>query len=289
MRIVKSVKEMQAISLALKRVGKEVGFVPTMGYLHEGHLSLVRRARSENDAVVVSIFVNPTQFGPNEDFEKYPRDLERDAELLRREGVDYLFHPKAEEMYPEGYSTFVEVLGLTEGLCGAKRPGHFRGVATVVTKLLNIVQPERAYFGEKDFQQLQVIKRLVKDLNIPVKIVGCPIVREKDGLALSSRNTYLSPEERESAVALYRGLKLAKELFEKGERSAEKIKEEVEKLILSYPKVKKIDYVEIVDSETLKPVKEVKEGDTIALAVFVGSTRLIDNYRFGRELRKRVK
>jgi pantoate--beta-alanine ligase len=285
MKIVEKVKEMQAISLAEKRVGKRVGFVPTMGYLHEGHLSLVRRARRENDIVVVSIFVNPTQFGPNEDFERYPRDLKRDAELLKREGVDYLFHPKAEEMYPPGYSTFVEVEGLTETLCGAKRPGHFRGVATVVTKLLNIVQPDRAYFGEKDFQQLQVIKRLVRDLNIPVEVVGCPIVREEDGLALSSRNTYLSSEERESALALYKGLKLAKELFESGERDAERIKREVERLILSHPKVSKVDYVEIVDSETLKPVKEVKEGDTIALAVFVGKTRLIDNYQFGRVLK----
>ncbi len=284
MRIISSVKEMQAIGESYRKIGREIGFVPTMGYLHEGHLSLVRRARKENDIVVVSIFVNPTQFGPNEDFEKYPRDLERDSRLLEREGVDYLFHPSSEEMYPEGYSTFVEVTGLTEGLCGAKRPGHFRGVATVVTKLLNIVRPHRAYFGKKDFQQLQVIKRLVRDLNIPVEIVGCPIVREEDGLALSSRNTYLSPKERESAVALYRGIKLAKELFERGERRAEEIKREVEKLILSYPLVKKIDYVEIVDSETLKPVKEVKEGDTIALAVFVGNTRLIDNYQFGQDL-----
>ncbi len=284
MRIVKSIREMQAIGESYRRVGKTIGFVPTMGYLHKGHLSLVRRARGENDVVVVSIFVNPTQFGPNEDFEKYPRDLERDSQLLKAEGVDYLFYPSAEEMYPKGYSTFVEVEGLTEGLCGAKRPGHFRGVATVVTKLLNIVRPHRAYFGEKDFQQLQIIKRLVRDLNIPVEIVGCPIVREEDGLALSSRNTYLSRKERESAVALYRGLKLAKELFEKGERNSEKIKERVRELILSYPKVKRIDYVEIVDSETLKPVKEVKEGDTIALAVFVGETRLIDNYQFGREL-----
>ena len=285
MRLIKKAKEMQAISLAERRVGKRVGFVPTMGYLHEGHLSLVRRAREENDIVVVSIFVNPTQFGPREDFDRYPRDLERDAELLRKEGVDYLFHPTAEEMYPKGFSTFVEVKGLTEGLCGAKRPGHFRGVATVVTKLLNIVQPDRAYFGEKDFQQLQVIKRLVEDLNIPVEVVGCPIVREEDGLALSSRNVYLSREERESALSLYRGLKLAKELFEGGERDAEKIKREVEKLILSHPRVSKIDYVEIVDSKTLKPVKEVKEGDTIALAVFVGKTRLIDNYQFGRVLK----
>ncbi|WP_457679551.1 pantoate--beta-alanine ligase [Thermovibrio sp.] len=284
MRVVKKVKEMQSIGLNLKKTGKEVGFVPTMGYLHEGHLSLVRRARRENEVVVVSIFVNPTQFGPNEDFERYPRDLERDLELLKKEGVDLVFTPSAEEIYPEGFSTSVEVKGLTEGLCGAKRPGHFRGVATIVAKLLNIVMPERAYFGEKDYQQLQVIKRLVSDLNIPVKVVGCPIVREEDGLALSSRNTYLSKKERESALSLYRGLKLAKELFERGERKPERIKKEVRKLILSHPKVEKIDYVEIVDGTTLKPVNEVKEGDLIALAVFVGKTRLIDNYIFGREL-----
>ncbi len=284
MRVVRSIREMQAISKSYFRVGKEVGFVPTMGYLHEGHLSLVRRARRENDIVVVSIFVNPTQFGPNEDYERYPRDEERDKRLLVKEGVDYLFIPAVSEMYPEQYSTYVEVLGLTEGLCGARRPGHFRGVATVITKLLNIVQPTRAYFGEKDYQQLQVIKRLVRDLNIPVEIVGCPIVREKNGLAMSSRNTYLSPEERESALSLYRGLKLAEELFEKGERNPEAIKDRVKGLILSHPHVKKIDYVEIVDPETLEPVEEVKEGDVIALAVFVGNTRLIDNHRFGREL-----
>lgn len=284
MRVVRSVKEMQAISRSCFRVGKEIGFVPTMGYLHEGHLSLVRRARRENDIVVVSIFVNPTQFGPNEDYEKYPRDEERDKELLMKEGVNYLFIPSVFEMYPEGYSTYVEVLGLTEGLCGARRPGHFRGVATVVTKLLNVVQPTRAYFGEKDYQQLQVIKRLVRDLNIPVEIVGCPIVREKDGLAMSSRNTYLSPEERESALSLYRGLKLAEELFERGEKNPEIIKERVKEFILSHPHVKRVDYVEIVDPESLKPVENVKEGDVIALAVFVGSTRLIDNHQFGREL-----
>jgi len=276
---------MQAISRSLFKTGREVGFVPTMGYLHEGHLSLVRRARSENDVVVVSIFVNPTQFGPNEDYERYPRDEKRDRKLLEEEGVDYLFIPSVSEMYPEDFSTFVEVSGLTEGLCGAKRPGHFRGVATVVTKLLNIVFPTRAYFGEKDYQQLQVIKRLVRDLNIPVEVIGCPIVREEDGLAMSSRNTYLSPEERKSALSLYKGLKLAEELFESGERNPEVIKKRVEEFILSHPKVEKIDYVEIVDPENLKPVKEVKEGDVIALAVFVGKTRLIDNHKFGEPLK----
>ncbi len=273
---------MQSIGLNLLKTGKEVGFVPTMGYLHEGHLSLIRRARSENDVVVVSIFVNPTQFGPNEDFDRYPRDLRRDEELCKREGVDFIFYPSVEEMYPEGFSTFVEVEKLTENLCGKSRPGHFRGVATVVTKLLNIVHPTRAYFGEKDFQQLQVIKRLVRDLNIPVEIVGCPIVREEDGLAMSSRNVYLNKEERKSALSLYQGLRLAKELFERGERNPSVIRKKVKEFILSHPKTK-IDYVEIVSPEDLKPVKEVKEGDVIALAVFVGKTRLIDNYVFGRE------
>jgi len=283
MRVVTSLKEMAALGLSFCRLGKSVGFVPTMGYLHEGHLSLVRRAKEENDVVVVSIFVNPTQFGPGEDFERYPRDLERDRKLLEAEGVDYLFLPDARQMYPRGFSTWVEVEGLTEGLCGASRPGHFRGVATVVTKLLNLVRPTRAYFGEKDYQQLQVIRRLVADLNIPVEVVGCPIVREPDGLAMSSRNTYLSPEERSSALSLYRGLKLAEELFRQGERNASAIKSAVREFILSHPRTK-VDYVEIVDPESLKPVERVKEGDVIALAVFVGNTRLIDNHRFGEPL-----
>jgi len=285
MKVVNRIKHMQALSESFRKVGKEIGFIPTMGYLHQGHLSLVRRARKENDVVVVSIFVNPTQFGEGEDFDRYPRDFERDKELLEREGVDILFYPSVKEMYPQGYSTFVEVEGtLTSVLCGEKRPGHFKGVATIVSKLFNIVKPHKAYFGKKDFQQLQVIKRLVKDLNFDVQVVSCPIVRDKDGLALSSRNTYLSLKERESALSLYKGLKLAKELFDNGERNPEVIKEKVKRLILSHPDVKKIDYVEIVDSETLKPVSEVKKGDTIALAVFVGNTRLIDNYQFGEEL-----
>jgi pantoate--beta-alanine ligase len=284
MKIVKSIKEMQAISKALRRTGKRIGFVPTMGYLHDGHISLVRCAKKENDVVVMSIFVNPTQFGPNEDFERYPRDLERDSEIAKRKKVNFLFIPEVSEMYPEGFSTYVEVEGLTEGLCGARRPGHFRGVATVVTKLLNIVQPHRAYFGKKDFQQLKVIERLVKDLNFDVEIVGCPIVREEDGLAKSSRNVYLSPEERKSATSLYGALKLAKKMFDEGERDPEKIKAEMKKFILSHPHVKKIDYIEIVDANLLKPVKSLKEGDLIALAVFVGNTRLIDNWVVGEEL-----
>jgi pantoate--beta-alanine ligase len=283
MKVVKNIKEMQSISESLRKTGKSIGFVPTMGYLHDGHMSLVERARKENDIVVMSIFVNPVQFAPGEDFERYPRDIERDKKIAREKGVDYLFVPEVSEMYPEGYSTYVEVEGITETLCGAKRPGHFRGVATVVTKLFNIIRPHRAYFGKKDFQQLKVIERLVKDLNFDIEIVGCPIVREKDGLAMSSRNVYLSPEERESALSLYRALKLAKELIEKGEKNPEVIKSKMEEFILSHPHVKAIDYIEIVDSETLKPVNEVKEGTLIALAVFVGNARLIDNWVVGEE------
>ena len=283
MKVVKNIKEMQSISESLRKTGKSIGFVPTMGYLHDGHMSLVERARKENDIVVMSIFVNPVQFAPGEDFERYPRDIERDKKIAREKGVDYLFVPEVSEMYPEGYSTYVEVEGITKTLCGAKRPGLCRGVATVVTKLINIIRPHRAYFGKKDFQQLKVIERLVKDLNFDIEIVGCPIVREKDGLAMSSRNVYLSPEERESALSLYRALKLAKELIEKGEKNPEVIKSKMEEFILSHPHVKAIDYIEIVDSETLKPVNEVKEGTLIALAVFVGNARLIDNWVVGEE------
>jgi len=284
MRVVRSLKEMQSISETLRKTGKTIGFVPTMGYLHDGHMSLVERARKENDIVVMSIFVNPVQFAPGEDFDRYPRDIERDKKIAQEGGVDYLFVPEVSEMYPEGYSTYVEVEGITEVLCGAKRPGHFRGVATVVTKLFNIVKPHRAYFGKKDFQQLKVIERLVKDLNFDVEVIGCPIVREKDGLAMSSRNVYLSPKERESATSLYRALKLAKELIEKGERNPETIKSKMEEFILSHPHVKAIDYIEIVDSWTLKPVDEIKEGTLIALAVFVGNARLIDNWVVGERI-----
>jgi len=278
MKIVETFEDARALASGC------VGYVPTMGYLHDGHMSLVERARKENDIVVMSIFVNPVQFAPGEDFDRYPRDIERDKKIAQEGGVDYLFVPEVSEMYPEGYSTYVEVEGITEVLCGAKRPGHFRGVATVVTKLFNIVKPHRAYFGKKDFQQLKVIERLVKDLNFDVEVIGCPIVREKDGLAMSSRNVYLSPKERESATSLYRALKLAKELIEKGERNPETIKSKMEEFILSHPHVKAIDYIEIVDSETLKPVDEIKEGTLIALAVFVGNARLIDNWVVGERI-----
>ena len=284
MEIVDKIPELREKISAFKDKGKSVGFVPTMGYLHEGHLSLVRKAKEENDVVVVSIFVNPTQFAPGEDFERYPRDVERDRALLEKEGVDVLFIPSVEEMYPGGFSTYVEVLNLTEGLCGAKRPGHFRGVTTVVAKLLNIVMPDKAYFGKKDYQQLKVIERMVKDLNFPVKIVGCPIVREPDGLAMSSRNVYLSLEERKAATILYRSLLLAKEYYEKGGRDAEELKEKIVSFISAEPLVKKIDYVEIVDGETLNPVEKLYPGVLVALAVFVGNARLIDNWVVGEEL-----
>ncbi len=278
--LVKDVEEMKLLSRRWREDGYTIGFVPTMGYLHEGHLSLVRKAREDNDKVVVSIFVNPTQFGPNEDYNRYPRDLERDMKLLEPIGVDAVFYPSVEQMYPEGYRTYVEVVGITERLCGASRPGHFRGVTTVCMKLFNIVMPHRAYFGKKDFQQYVVIKTMVRDLNMDLEIVPMPIVREPDGLAMSSRNTYLNPEERKAATCLYRSLKRAVELYEAGERDAAKIREEVVKVIEAEP-LAKIDYVEVVDPETFRPVEKVGKGTLVALAVFVGPARLIDNVQLG--------
>ena len=280
MRLVEKIADMKALAKEWRKSGETIGFVPTMGYLHEGHLSLVRKAREDNDRVVVSIFVNPTQFGPNEDYNRYPRDLERDMKLLEPLGVDAVFHPSVEEMYPEGYRTYVEVVDITERLCGASRPGHFRGVTTVCCKLFNIVMPHRAYFGKKDFQQLVVIKNMVRDLNMDLEIVPMPIVREPDGLAMSSRNTYLNPEERKAALCLYRSLKRAVELYEQGERNAKLIKEEVTRVIQSEP-LAKIDYVEVVDPETFRPVDKVERGTLVALAVFVGPARLIDNVQLG--------
>ncbi|HBF69599.1 MAG TPA: pantoate--beta-alanine ligase, partial [Thermotoga sp.] len=224
MKIIETIEEMKKFSEEMREKKKTIGFVPTMGYLHEGHLSLVRRARDENDVVVVSIFVNPTQFGPNEDYERYPRDFERDRKLLEKENVDCIFHPSVEEMYPPDFSTYVEETKLSKNLCGRSRPGHFRGVCTVVTKLFNIVKPHRAYFGQKDAQQFRVLRRMVRDLNMDVEMIECPIVREPDGLAMSSRNVYLSPEERQQALSLYQSLKIAENLYLNGERDAEKIK-----------------------------------------------------------------
>ncbi|MGB9823665.1 MAG: pantoate--beta-alanine ligase [Candidatus Hydrothermia bacterium] len=277
MEVLKKPHEVQILSERLRKEGIIIGFVPTMGYLHEGHLSLVKRSKSECGITFVSIFVNPTQFGPGEDYGRYPRDEERDLKLLSRLNVDYVFMPSVEDMYPDGYSTYVEEISLSRYLCGAKRPGHFRGVCTVVTKLFNIVKPHRAYFGKKDYQQFRIIERMVKDLNMEVEIVPCEIVREPDGLAMSSRNVYLSPEERKDAVCLYKSLELAKDLIRKGERNPEKIKAEMEKFILSHKSVKKIDYIEIVDKFTLEPVSEIRGKELIALAVFIGKARLIDN------------
>ncbi|MGC8819918.1 MAG: pantoate--beta-alanine ligase [Fervidobacterium sp.] len=275
MRLVQSINEMKKLSKEALEKGKTIGFVPTMGYLHEGHLSLVRKAREENEIVVVSIFVNPTQFGPNEDFNRYPRDLERDLRLLEPIGVDYVFHPSTEEMYPKNYSVYVDEVELSKYLCGAKRPGHFRGVCTVVTKLFNIVKPTRAYFGQKDAQQFRILRRMVENLNLDVEMIEMPIVRESDGLAMSSRNVYLSEEERKEATRLYKSLLRAKELIDHGEMDVKTIKEEMLH-VLNHPLLK-IDYVEIVDEETLLPLEKIDRRVIIALAVFVGKARLIDN------------
>ncbi len=276
MEVIKSIPEMKEKSLSFKKGGETIGFVPTMGYLHEGHLSLVRLARIKADKVVVSIFVNPLQFGPSEDYNIYPRDLERDLALLEKEGVDVVFIPDEKEMYPPDFQTYVEVTKLTQGLCGAYRPGHFRGVTTVVLKLFNIVKPDLAVFGEKDYQQLRVIQQMVKDLNLDVEIVSHPIVREESGLAMSSRNTYLSEEERHSAVALYQSLKMAERVIFEGERDAERVRTLIKDYLEKFPH-NKVQYVEIVDPETLERVSEINGPVLIALAVFVGSTRLIDN------------
>jgi len=277
MKVYRQILPLQKDILKLKRKNKSIGFVPTMGALHEGHLSLVHRARKENDILVVSIFVNPKQFGPNEDYLRYPRPFERDRKLCEKEKVDILFAPSVKEMYPDGYLSYVTVEKLSDKLCGKYRPGHFRGVATVVTKLFNIVQPDRAYFGEKDFQQLQIIKKMVKDLNLPIEIVSCPTVRERNGLALSSRNLYLNPEERIRALSLNQALKKAKDLITKQKvRDTEKIIQEMKKIILP-ARPSKIDYIEIVHPETFEPLKQAKPPLLIALAVWFGKTRLIDN------------
>jgi pantoate--beta-alanine ligase len=276
MEVIESISEMKNLAKEWKRQGLSIGFVPTMGYLHEGHLALVRRAKELSDRVVVSIFVNPIQFAPGEDYQRYPRDLERDKALLENEGVDVLFSPRVEEMYPPGFQTYVEVKELSSGLCGRYRPGHFVGVATVVLKLFNIVQPDIAVFGEKDYQQLKIIQRMVQDLNLDVKIIPHPTVREEDGLAMSSRNTYLSPEERKSAIALYKALNLAEELINQGERKVATLREKLKEFIESYPYTK-VQYIEFVHPETLKEVERVDEPTLLALAVFVGEARLIDN------------
>ncbi len=260
-----------------KKSGFTIGFVPTMGYLHEGHKSLIDAARKENDRVVVSIFVNPMQFGPKEDLASYPRDLDKDAALCKEAGVDLVFHPQPEEMYAPDFCSYVDMDGLTAQLCGKSRPGHFRGVQTVVLKLFHIVMPDRAYFGQKDAQQLAVVKRMVRDLNVDVEIVGCPIVREPDGLAKSSRNTYLNGQERQAALVLHKSLAAGKRLLESGETSAAAIKQAITKEIEQEP-MAAIDYVEIVDFNAITPVETITGPILAAIAVYIGKTRLIDNF-----------
>jgi len=276
MRILYSIQETREVVARTRAEGKTIGLVPTMGYFHEGHLSLMRQARLDNDLVVVSLFVNPIQFGRSEDLREYPRDLERDARTAEEVGVDIIFAPSVEEMYPDGYNTYVEVEKLTEGLCGASRPGHFRGVTTVVLKLFNIIQPDRAYFGRKDYQQLKVIQQMVKDLNVPVEIVPMPTVREPDGLAMSSRNEYLSPEERRAALVLSKSLAHAQALLDEGVTSGHELRQRVEEFIRREP-LARIEYVAVVDPETLDCLAEVQDEAVLALAVRIGNTRLIDN------------
>jgi pantoate--beta-alanine ligase len=273
MQVVKTISEIRA---SRQKLSGSVGFVPTMGYLHEGHLALVKQARIENSAVIVSIYVNPTQFGPREDFGAYPRDLDRDLELLRGEGVDIVFVPSDDEMYPPEFSSRVDVEKITERLEGASRPWHFRGVATVVAKLFNIVQPTKAYFGQKDAQQAVVIKRMVADLNMRIEIVVVPTVRESDGLAMSSRNIYLSPEERQAATILFKALTLARQLRKGGEKDAGKIRRQMTSLIQKEP-LAQIDYVSIADAETLEELNLIDRPTLASLAVRIGKTRLIDN------------
>lgn len=277
MKICYTVKEVREQVNEWKKEGLTVGFVPTMGYLHEGHRSLMEEARKHNDKVVVSIFVNPMQFGPTEDLESYPRDLEKDAKLCEGVGVDLIFHPEPEEMYEKGFCSYVDMNGLTTELCGKTRPTHFRGVQTVVLKLFNIVKPDNAYFGQKDAQQLAVIKRMVADLNVDVKITGCPIIREEDGLAKSSRNTYLNAEERQAALILSKSLAIGKKLIEQGEKNAAVIKKAIADNIATEP-LAKIDYVDVVDFATITPVDTIGESVLVAIAVYIGKTRLIDNF-----------
>lgn len=282
MEIIETVEDMQARAEELRLAGKVLALVPTMGFLHEGHLELMRVGRKQADILMISIFVNPTQFGPNEDYEKYPRDTEGDLAKARSVGVDIVYFPNAGEMYPEGHQTNVSVQKVTKHLCGLSRPGHFDGVTTVVAKLFNATKPHLAIFGQKDYQQLTVISRMVQDLNMDIQIVGIPTVREPDGLAMSSRNSYLNPEERKSALCLKKSLDLAEVLFRQGETNAETIKKSIEELVLSHPHTR-IDYINICDPTTLEDIETLKGETLLALAVMVGKTRLIDNAVIGRE------
>jgi pantoate--beta-alanine ligase len=276
MEIVRDIREMRLWRREEKRGGRRVVLVPTMGFLHEGHLSLVREGRARGDRLVASIFTNPTQFGPNEDFESYPRDFDRDRNLLEKEQVDLLFNPETADIYPRGYQTYVNVEQLSAPLCGSRRPGHFKGVATVVLKLFNIVAPDVAVFGLKDYQQVQVIRRMVEDLNLEVEIVACPIVREPDGLAMSSRNRYLNEEERKSATSLRRALDRAEQLTRTGEREVKKIRQEVLDVIAAEPLVR-LEYAELCEPRELTPVEEIRGPVLLAICAWVGQARLIDN------------
>lgn len=282
MQLIETVEAMKAQVAAWKAEGLTIGLVPTMGSLHAGHESLMDAARAACDKVVVSVFVNPLQFGPDEDYEAYPRNIERDGAICEAHGADAVFHPSPEEMYLPAHNTYVVMETLTDALCGASRPGHFRGVCTVVTKLFNIVQPDRAFFGQKDAQQLAIIRRMVADLNMNVTVVGCPIVREDDGLAKSSRNAYLSPEERAAALVLSRAIFAGKAAVEAGERDAAAVKALMTEIIEAEP-LARIDYIEVVDGLTMQPVQAIGSSALIAMAVYIGSTRLIDNFLYEEE------
>lgn len=277
MKVTTTISETREQIRAWKKEGLTIGLVPTMGYLHEGHASLIKKCREENDRVVVSVFVNPTQFGPNEDLEDYPRDFARDSALCESIGADLIFHPEPEEMYDDACA-YVSIHTLSDTLCGKTRPIHFKGVCTVVSKLFNIVTPDNAYFGQKDAQQLAIIKKMVKDLNFDIRIVGCPIIREEDGLAKSSRNTYLNPEERKAALCLHRAVLRGQEIIAAG-CSSEGIRQEMEKVILAEP-LAKIDYISVVDALTMQPVDAVDRDVLVAMAVYIGKTRLIDNFSY---------
>lgn len=277
MKTVTTIEEIRSQVKLWREAGLSIGFVPTMGFLHEGHKSLMEKSVKENDKTIVSIFVNPTQFGEGEDFDSYPRDLEKDQKVCESACVDLIFHPGKEEMYPDGFCSFVDMNGLTKGLCGKTRPIHFRGVCTVVSKLFHITEADRAYFGQKDAQQLAVIKQMVRDLNMKIEVIGCPIIREEDGLAKSSRNTYLNEEEKKAALVLSRAVNRGLELVKNGETNTKKIVDEMKELIALEP-LAKIDYVEAVDGITMEPVDSLTSPTLVAMAVYIGKTRLIDNF-----------
>jgi len=275
--VARTPKEVKEIIRDWKKQGYSIGLVPTMGYLHEGHGSLIERAVKENDKVMVSVFVNPIQFGPNEDLETYPRDFDADLQMIEKLGADMVFHPEPSDMYASDFSTTISVAGVSENLCGARRPGHFNGVCTVVTKLFNLSEADRAYFGQKDAQQLAVVRRMVRDLNANIEIIGCPIIREDDGLAKSSRNTYLNPDERKAATVLSKALRTGKQMIESGEKNAEVVKSKITEIISKEP-LAKIDYVEITDWNSIEPVDIIDRSTLCAIAVYIGNTRLIDNF-----------